>query len=300
MSTVFLNGEWLPKDEARISVDDRGFLFGDGVYEVTPAYGGNLFLMDRHLARLRRGLGELRIDFDPDPLVDVHRRLIEENGLADREVSYVYVEVTRGVAPRTHAFPKVPATPSVYGFAKEYVRPSRERWAEGFRAITVPDRRWARVDIKTINLLPNCMAQQAALDAGVEDALFVKDGVALEGSHNNFFAVVDGVAVTHPKTNVILPGIVRGFVLELCEELDIPVELRPLQLEELWDADETFFTGTTTEVRPTVEIDGRTIGDGRPGPVTRRIMEAYLESTDRVAAGSEVAAGASVGGRGSA
>jgi D-alanine transaminase len=290
MSTVFLNGEYVSKGEARISVDDRGFLFGDGVYEVTPAYRGSFFLMDRHLARMRRGLRELRIAFHPDDLLDVHHRLLDENDLRGREVAYVYVQITRGVAPRTHAFPAgnhADTPPSVYAFAKEYVRPPAERWDRGYEAITVPDRRWARVDIKTINLLPNCMAQQAAVDAGVTDALLVKDGMALEGSHNNFFTVVDGTVVTHPATNVILHGITRGLVLELCEELGIPVDSRPLQLEELWGADEAFFTGTTTEIRPTVRIDGRTIGDGRPGPVTRRIKDAFLALTDRTAAGAD-------------
>lgn len=293
MPTVYLNGEYVPKDEARVSVDDRGFLFGDGVYEVTPAYGGRFFLLDRHLDRMRRGLRELRIDFDPAELPEMHARLLEANDLADREVSVVYVQITRGVAPRTHAFPSgehAATPPAVYAFAKEYVRPSAERWDRGFRAVTVPDRRWARVDIKTINLLPNVLAQQAAVDAGVEDALLIKDGIALEGSHNNFFAVVDGTVVTHPATNVILPGITRGLILELCGELELPVEVRPLQVEELWDADEAFFTGTTTEVRPTVEVDGRTIGDGVPGPATRRLSDAFLERTERVARGMESAA----------
>ena len=290
MSTVFLNGEYLPKSEALISVDDRGFLFGDGVYEVTPAYRGTFFGLDRHFERMRKGLAELRIAFEPEALLELHHRLLAENGLQDTEVSYVYVQVTRGIAPRTHAFPSgehADTPPSVYAFAKEYVRPSAERWDEGFTAITVPDRRWSRVDIKTINLLPNCLAQQDAVDEGVTDALLVKDGIALEGSHNNFFAVVDGTVVTHPATNVILHGITRRWVLEFCEEEGIPVDLRPLHLEELWDVDEAFFTGTTTEIRPTVRIDGRTVGDGRPGPVTRRISEGFLEMTSRVAAGTE-------------
>ena len=299
MSTVYLNGAYLPREEARVSVDDRGFLFGDGVYEVAPAYRGTFFTMDRHLDRMRRGLAALRIDFDAGTLTEVHERLLDENGLQDTEVAIVYSQVTRGVAPRTHAFPSgdhAGTRPSVYAFAKEFVRPSAERWDEGWSAITVPDRRWARVDIKTINLLPNVMAQQAAVDAGAKDAILVKDGVALEGSHNNFWVVVGGTVVTHPATNLILDGITRGVVLELCEELGIPLELRAVPVEELEGVDEAFFTGTTTEVRPAVRIDGRPVGDGRPGPVTRRLQDAFLARTRAVAAsgggaGAEAGAG---------
>ena len=286
MSIVYLNGEYLPATEARVSVNDRGFLFSDGVYEVTPAYRGHLFRMERHLARIRRGLGELRIDFDPAGLTRVHERLLAENKLAEREIAYVYVQVTRGVAPRAHAFPSADVPPTVYAFAREHVRPTRPVWEEGFAAVTVPDRRWARVDIKTIGLLANVLAQQAAVEAGATDALFVKDGIAIEGAHSNFFAVLGGTLVTHPASNAILHGITREYVLELARHLDVPVEERPIQIEELWDADEAFFTGTTTEVRPTVRVDQRTIGSGRPGPVTRLLYEGFLEGVSHFAIAS--------------
>lgn len=276
MSTVYLNGDFVPAADALVSVNDRGFLFGDGVYEVSPAYGGSFFRLGRHMARLERGLRELRIDFDTAVLPGVHGKLLEANGLADAEAAYVYVQVTRGVAPRTHAFPPTPVPPTVYGFASAYRRPPRERWEEGFEAVTVPDRRWARVDIKTIALLPNCLAQQAAVEAGATDAILVRDGIALEGAHSNFFAVVGGTVVTHPATNVILHGITRDYVLELCRELGLDVDLRAVMVEELEEVDEAFFTGTTTEVRPTVQIDGRPVGDGRPGPVTSRLFDAFL------------------------
>lgn len=291
MSTVYLNGELLPAAEARIPVNDRGFLFGDGVYEVSPAYRGGFFRMGRHLARLERGLRELRIDFDPSALPAVHRELLEANRLDDAEVAYVYVQVTRGVAPRTHAFPPTPVPPTVYAFAQRYDRPGRERWERGYEAVTVPDRRWARVDIKSIALLPNCLAQQAAVDAGVTDALLVRDGIALEGAHSNFFVVVGDTVVTHPATNVILHGITRELVLELCPELGIPVDVRPFMVEELARAEEAFFTGTTTEVRPTVRVDGRPVGDGRVGPVTRRLFDAFLEAVGAVVPGRAGAGG---------
>ena len=282
MSTVFLNGEFLPESEARLSVNDRGFLFGDGIYEVTPAYRGSLFRFAQPRKRMLKGLCELRLDYDTGGLEELHDRLLADNDLTDAETAYVYIQISRGVAPRTHAFPKEPVPPTVYAFARTFGRPSPERFEQGFRAITVPDRRWARVDVKTINLLPNCLAQQAAVDAGVEDAIFVKDGIAMEGAHNNLFAVFDGVVTTHPATNEILHGITREFVLELAEGMGMPVDERAMTIEEFARADEVFFTGTTVEVRPTIEVDGRPVGDGRVGPVARALREAFTEVTDRV------------------
>lgn len=283
MSTVYLNGELIPKERALVPVDDRGFLFADGIYEVTPAYQGVFFRLERHLDRIRRGLAALRIDFDPEPLAEVHRQLLAANGLEDEPITTVYVQVTRGVAPRAHAFPTSPVRPTVYAFAMEFKRAPREAWEKGYQATMVPDRRWARCDIKAIALLPNCLAMQAAAEAGSTDALFVRDGVAIEGAHNNFFAVLDGTVVTHPATNHILHGITREYIFELCHDLGLPVEQRPIQLEELWEADEAFFTGTTTEVRPTVRIDGRMIGDGRPGPIATRLMDAFVAGVERAA-----------------
>ena len=277
MSTVYLNGRYLPKEEALIPVDDRGFLLADGIYEVAPSYGGRLFRLAQHVARMQRGLGEIRIAFEATALGEIGARLIVENGLQEEETALVYMQVTRGVAPRTHHFPPGRVEPTVYAFAKLFERPGREEWEQGFAAVTVPDRRWARVDIKSIALLPNVLAQQAAVEAGASDAVLVRDGIAIEGAHSNFFAVLDGTLVTHPRTNAILHGITRGFVLELARSLGIPVEERPIQLEELRDAEEAFFSGTTTEIRPTARIDGRPVGDGRTGPVARRLFEAFLE-----------------------
>lgn len=285
-TTVYLNGSLVPRDQAMVSVDDRGFLFGDGIYEVTPAYGGAFFRMDGHLDRMRRGLEALRIDFDPAPLADVQASLLAANGLERAPLCYVYVQVTRGVAPRMHAFPTTPVRPTVYAFAREFARPARAVWDEGFAAVTVPDRRWARADIKSTALLPNCLALQTAVEAGATDALLVRDGVAIEGAHSNFFAVVEGVVTTHPATNQILHGIAREFVLELARDLRLPVEERPIQIEELARAQEAFFTGTTTEVRPTVRLDGRPIGDGRVGPVARRLFEAYMAGVAPAPAGA--------------
>ena len=279
MSTVYLNGEYVPKDRATISVDDRGFLLSDGVYEVTPAYRGRLFRLDRHMGRLQNGLDALSIEYDPAGLPDMHARLIAANTLATEDVAIVYVQITRGVAPRTHHFPPEGTAPTVYAFAQAYHRPDSARWERGYEAITVPDRRWGRVDIKSIGLLPNVLAQQAAVDAGVEDALFVRDGVVLEGAHNNVFAVLDGVVTTHPATHRILHGVAREYVIELARAQGMSVEERPVLLEEMRGADEIFFTGTTTEVRPTVRLDGEPIGNGNVGPVTKVLHEAFKVGT---------------------
>ncbi len=281
MSVVYLNGAYLPESEARVSVNDRGFVLSDGVYEVTPAYGGRLFRLDRHVARMRHGLDVLRIDFDAAAIEDVKAGLLDRNGLRDEPVSYVYVQVTRGAAPRTHGFPDPPVAPGVYGFARPYRRPAKERWLEGFKAVTVPDQRWARVDVKAIALLPNVLAQQIAGDAGASDAIFVRDGMAMEGAHNNLFAVFGGTLATPPKSNYILHGVTRDFVIGLAADLGVPVEERAVPAAELHQADEVFLTGTTTEIRPIAEIDGRPIGQGAAGPVARRLFREFLR---RVAA----------------
>lgn len=282
MSTVYLNGAFVPKEEAFVSVDDRGFLLGDGVYEVAPFYEGVPFYLDRHLRRLRRSLDAIRVDFDTAGLEETLRRLVALNELERADRSAVYLQITRGVAPRTHYFPPEAVPPTVYAYAKAWARPPDDAWDQGFRAITVPDLRWPRVDIKTILLLPNALAFQAALDAGVDDCILVKDGVAIEGAHQNFWGVFDGTAVTHPETNHILSGITRGVALELARARGISVAERPIMLEELGRAEELFFTGTTGEVRPCVEVDGAPVGDGVVGPVTRALSEAFLAHVEEI------------------
>ena len=269
----------MPKDRATISVDDRGFLLSDGIYEVTPAYRGRLFRIEQHMRRLQKGLDALRIEYDPAGLPEMHGRLIAENALDTKDVAIVYLQITRGAAPRTHHFPPAGTPATVYAFAQPYRRPDPTRWELGYEAITLPDDRWARVDIKSIALLPNVLAQQGAVDAGVADALLVKDGVALEGSHNNVFAVLDGVVTTHPATQQILHGVTRAYVIELAREQGMPVEERPVPLEEMRAADEIFFTGTTTEVRPTVRLDDQPVGNGKVGPVAKALYEAFQAGT---------------------
>jgi len=285
MSTVYLNGEYIPKEKAFISVDDRGFLFGDGIYEVTAAYRGDLFRFDRHLVRMNRGLSALRIDFDPSGLEEIHYRLLKDNGLEDAQVSYVYLQITRGVAKRTHRFPDTPVVPTVYMFGGQYNRPPRERWEEGYKSVTVNDVRWARRDLKTIQLLPNIMGAQAPADHGVDEIVFVHEGMAIEGSHNNWFTVFGETVVTHPLSNQVLPGITREVVLELAGKLGYEVQERSVTLEEMFTADEAFHSGTLSEVKPCIEVDGKPIGNGKVGPVTRALFDAFLEETGTASAG---------------
>lgn len=277
----FLDGRFLPRSEARISPEDRGFLLSDGVYEVAPYYFGRPFALGRHMRRLASGLSWMKISYDVRELERVPGALIRDNGLEDAATALVYLQVTRGAAPRTHFFPSERVEPTVFGFARAWDRPDRERWLRGFSAKTVPDLRWGRVDIKTVCLLPNVLAFQQALDAGADDALLVREGVAIEGAHMNFWGVFGGTATTHPLTNRILPGVTRGVTLDMARSAGIPCVERPIMVEELAHADELFFTGTTGEVRPCTEVDANPVGDGRAGPVTRELSRLFREHVQR-------------------
>jgi D-alanine transaminase len=271
--TVYLNGAYVPRGRATVSVDDRGFLFGDGVYEVIRVVAGGYVDADRHLARLRRSLSELRL---PDPagdgidLLAVGTELLRRQGIGSESQAVVYIQVTRGAAPRRHAFP-APGTPSTVFVSAWPFAPKHELMATGVAAITHADLRWQRCDIKSLNLLPNVLANQRATEQGAYEAILVRDGVVTEGTHSNAFAVVDGVLRTHPNGPAILPGVTRDIVLELARAEAIEVREEALGLDELARADEVFFTGTTTDVMPVISIDGRTVRAGTPGPVTRRL-----------------------------
>lgn len=272
---VYLNGEFLPKEDAKISVDDRGFVFGDGVYEVTRAVDGRLFGEEAHWRRLERGLRELRISADGvtrERVREISERLLRENGLAEGEAT-VYLQVTRGTAPRTHWFPPAETRSTVYLSATRFQVPMEMR-EQGVAAIVLPDIRWSRCDIKTVNLLGAVMAKQQAREAGAYDAIFVRDGAVTEGGATNVFALVDGVLRTHPKTHHILPGVTRDVVIELAGELDLPFSETAIFAQDLGRAEELFFTGTTTDVQPIVKLDDRPVGEGRPGPVARALSEA--------------------------
>ena len=272
---VYLNGSYLDKDQARISPDDRGFLFGDGIYEVARAYGGVFFALDRHLNRLAYGLAALRIQgVDAHDLEPVCHELLARNGMAKSD-AIVYLQVTRGAAPRTHAFPDPHVEPTVYATVSP-LKPKGDQ-SVGVGVITAPDVRWTRCDIKSVALLANCLAAQAAREADVPEAVLLRDGVALEGTHTSFFGVIDGVVRTAPLSNYILPSITRAVVLEICEEAGIPYREFPVLQHELWTADELFLVSTTAEVMPIVSVDGRAVASGKPGPVARRLLELFGE-----------------------
>jgi D-alanine transaminase len=203
----------------------------------------------------------------------VAKALIVRNELEQGDAS-LYIEVTRGVASRKHAFPEARISPTVYLTASPF-RPAAEHWEHGVRTILVPDIRWARCDIKSVALLPNVLASQAASERGAQEALFIRDGVITEGAHTNVFAVFDGELRTHPATHHILDGISRQVVLELSQALGIPCREFPIFQQELGEADELLITGTTTEIKPVIEVDGRQVGYGRPGPITRKLQQAF-------------------------
>lgn len=279
---AYLNGQFLPRADAAVPVEDRGFVFGDGVYEVWRVVGGRLFETERHLARLSSGLGELRIQapdlVDPERLTAIADRLLTEDGLLDGEATF-YVEVTRGVAPRTHQFPSASISPTVFAMANRF-KPAEPLRQSGATCITMPDIRWLRCDIKTIQLLPNVMAKQAAAERGATEAIMIRDGVVTEGSHANVFGVLDGEIRTHPLGNLILPGITRAVVLEIANALSLPVREEAFTEGEIARLDECFLAGTTTDVMPIVRVNDRAIGKGTPGPIATRLFTEFRAHLD--------------------
>lgn len=273
MSTVYLNGKYVPKAEAMIPVEDRGFIFGDGIYEVVRAIGGRLFAWDAHAARMAQGLAGLRIDAKgTEGLREVCERLLKDNALTDGEAT-VYLQVSRGAAARTHHFPPAGTATTIYASASRFV-PNLEMRAKGAKGITYPDQRWARCDLKTVNLLGPVMARQAASEAGAYEAILHRDGMITEGAATNCFIVLDGVLRTYPLSNYILPGITRSVLLEIAREQGIAFADRPVPLVDLARAEEIFVCGTTTDVQAIVTLDGRPVADGQVGPITARLRDA--------------------------
>jgi D-alanine transaminase len=278
MTTVFLNGRYVPKAEALIPVEDRGFIFGDGIYEVVRAIEGRLKLWDEHARRLQHGLAGLRIDpagTDSPTLRTVCERLLAENGLQTGEAT-LYLQVSRGAAARTHHFPPAGTRTTIYASASKFT-PNQAMRSAGAKGITYPDQRWARCDLKTVNLLGPVLARQAAAEAGAYEAILHRDGMVTEGAATNAFAVIDGVLRTAPLTNYILPGITRGVLLEIIRARGIAFEERPVSLTELPRASEVFVCGTTTDVQAIVTLDGRPVGTGAVGPVTAQLRDGLAE-----------------------
>jgi D-alanine transaminase len=273
VALVYLNGEIVDEREALISVNDRGFVFADGIYEVIRVFGGKPFELERHLDRLERSAAAIRLELDPsaDEIGRIAEDLLVRN---DEDECSIYIQVTRGAAPRSHAIPKG-ATNTTFVAIRPPLAPKPEILKNGAAAITVPDDRWARCDVKVIGLTANVLARSAAVDAGAYEAIFVRDGYVTDAASCNVFAVFGATVQTAPCTNYILWGITREVVLELAREDGIDTLEASFRSEQLAEADEIFVTGTSSGIVPIVTLNGAQVANGRVGPVTRRLMELY-------------------------
>ena len=280
--TVFLNGQFLPISEAKISVLDRGFIFGDGVYEVIPVYSRHIFRLYEHLQRLSHSLGCIQL---PNPYSyqeweTIIRELVARNTPEDQ---YLYLHITRGVAKRDHAFPNPPVPPTVFLMSNPLNTPPDLLLQTGISAITASDNRWLRCDIKAISLLPNVLLRQMAIDAGCAETIMIRDNEFLtEGSASNIFIVKNGVLLAPPKDNLMLPGITYDVVLELATANNIPHQVRKVLLSELLDSDEVLLTSSTKEVLAVTLLDGKPVGTGKPGPLFSKLYWLYQKFKQEV------------------
>ncbi|RKZ78758.1 MAG: D-amino-acid transaminase [Gammaproteobacteria bacterium] len=275
MQDVFLNGEFLPAEQAKVSVFDRGFLLGDGVYEVIPVYAGKCFQLAGHLIRLQASLDGVRMK-NPLSMKEwqtMIEQLVERN--ADGEQS-VYLQVTRGVAPRDHVFPQG-VHPTSFAMSNPLQALPKKYKTDGIAAITLPDIRWQNCNIKAITLLPNSLLKQQAQDVGAQEALLIRDGYLTEGAASNAYAVIDGTIYTAPKDEKVLPGITREVVLELAEKNGIPVIEQAVSEDQLKQAQEVWVSSSTKEVLPVTMLDGEIVGEGVPGPVWKQIDTLYQQ-----------------------
>ena len=274
--TVYVNGQYLPEDQATVSIFDRGFLFADGVYEVTSVLGGKLIDFDGHAVRLQRSLDELDMKnpISKDDLLEIHRELVRVNDIVD---GLIYLQVTRGAADRDFAYPGDDVEPTLVLFTQSKPGLADNPTAKvGIKVISIEDQRWGRRDIKTVQLLFPSMGKMMAKAAGCDDAWMVEDGAVTEGTSNNAYIVKDGKIITRHLSNDILHGITRAAVLRFAQEAQMQVEERAFTIEEAQNADEAFITSASTFVMPVVSIDGESVGNGAPGPVASRLREIYL------------------------
>ena len=273
---VYLNGEYLPLAEAKVSVLDRGFLFGDGVYEVIPAYAGRLFRFEDHILRLNNSLREIRLELEKTV---TEWQAIFQPMLDDSKDQYIYLQITRGVAPkRDHGFPEQ-VVPTVFAMCSE-IKPFAGR-VTGVKALTLDDSRWQMCHVKAITLLANILLRQQALDQDCAEAILVRNGYVVEGAASNVFAVIDDELITPPKNNEILPGITRDVILELADANNMPYREDVIALEALQNASELWVTSSTREIVPVIELDDQSIGAGKPGPVYQKmnqLLQAYKQS----------------------
>jgi len=282
--TVYLNGDYLPEDQAKVSIFDRAFLMADGVYEVTSVLDGKLIDFNGHLTRLQRSLDELEIrnPLEPGEWLAIHRHLVAENAVTE---GMVYLQVTRGApGDRDFTFPPEDTPPTVVLFTQDKPGLADNPVAKiGIKVISIEDQRWARRDIKTVQLLYPSMGKMMAKKAGCDDAWLVEDGAVTEGTSNNAYIVKGGTIITRQLTNDILHGITRAAVLRFAREAQMIVEERPFTIAEAQAAEEAFVTSASTFVMPVVEVDGVALGDGKPGPVATRLREIYLDEVRKAA-----------------
>ncbi len=276
MNWILRNEGIVPRGRAHVDIDDRGHQFGDGIYEVIRVYGGIPFLMQPHLDRLRRSARAIgmALPWDDGALTVRCAELVAREALAD---GILYIQVTRGVCPRLQVFPPEDVLPQITAYARAMPRPRAET-VDGLHARLVPDIRWLRCDIKSINLLPNMLARQTAKEHGCGEAIQHRDGTVTEGAFSNAYIVADGTVHTHPANNLILAGITRVHILRLCAGLGLPVVEEPFRVDDLRRAEEIFISSTASEVAPVIRLDGQPVGGGTPGTVTRRLQAAFSET----------------------
>ena len=277
---VFLNGKFMPVEDARIPVLDRGFIFGDGVYELIPVYSRVPFRMDEHLARLERSLAAVRIR-NPYSRAEWRDMILQLVAKQPYEDQGVYFQVTRGVAKRDHALPK-DAVPTVFVMSNPLVNPPRELVERGAAAVSAVDNRWHRCDIKSISLIGNCLLRQASADVGAAETILFRDGNLTEASASNVFVVRNGVILSPPKSNLILPGITYDVIAEIAQAAGLPLEYRDISAAEVRGADEIWITSSSKEVLAIVTLDGKPVAGGRPGPMFRRVHALYQEFKQKV------------------
>ena len=277
---VFLNGRLVPLEQATVSVLDRGFIFGDGVYELVPVYSRVPFRLDEHLTRLERSLGETRIR-NPYSRAEWRKHVYQLIDAQPFEDQGIYFQVTRGVAKRDHAFPKS-AEPTVFMMSNPLTNPPAAQVEKGGVAVSAVDNRWLRCDIKSISLIGNCLLRQLSAEEGAAETILFRDGKLTEASASNVFVVKGGVIHSPPKSNLILPGITYDVVVELARANAIPLEFRDVSEAEVRGADELWVTSSSKEVLAIVQLDGKRIGDGRPGPVFRRMYQLYQDFKQKV------------------
>ncbi len=271
--TVYLNGEYMPIGEARVPVLDRGFLLGDGVYEVIPVYGRRAFRLEQHLLRLQNSCNGIRLD-NPHNTAEWTALINDFIGRQDFADQNLYLQLTRGVAKRDHAFPQG-ATPTIFMMANPLVTPTPEQFEAGVAAVSTTDNRWQRCDIKSIALLANVLLRQIAVDAGATESILFRDGYMTEGAASNIFAVKGGTILAPLRNHLMLPGITYDTVIELARANGVPLEVREISEAEVRAADELWLTSSTKEILPITRLDGRVVGSGTAGPVARHMLALY-------------------------